>query len=110
MHQIDGSGPKAHSILDPRIHLHWERSGGDLAAVRTLFTLHVMLVQKQAGRWRIHHLSPFDLHRGYRLQLGLAVLTACNRMHDHLIGALTPHQRLAWMVLLSTWLLPALLA
>lgn len=31
-------------------------------------------------------------------------------MHDHLIGDLTPQQRLAWMALLPTWLLPALLA
>jgi hypothetical protein len=69
-----------------------------------------MLVHEQAGRWHIHHLSTFDLQGLHPLQIVLAVVTAGDRMHDHLIGAGLPLQRRAWVTLLAASFLPALLA
>ena len=110
MHQIQGSRPKTHAILNRRIHSHWERGGGDLLASRTLFALRLMLLHKQAGCWHIHHLSPFDGMGSNLGQILLAVLTAVDRMDDHLVRSWREQQGPAWVTLLSAGVLATFLA
>src|SRR5205085_4308490 len=82
----------------------------DLLALRTLFLLAVMLSHEQTG-WRyIHHLPPLHAARRNLPQIRLALLTAFHRMHNHLIGTGREQQRFAWVALLTTGLLAALLA
>jgi hypothetical protein len=97
----------AQSGLD--VFLDFSEVMGAALAIRTLFPLRLMLVHEQAGRGHIHHYQ-YDLQGLHRLQIVLAVVTAGDGMHDHLIGAGMPHQRRACVILLSASFLPALLA
>ena len=109
LHQVDRHGSHPRPVLDRGIHPGWEKGGCELLAVGALLALSLMLLHDQLRHWHIHHLPTFDLQRGYGLQIRLAVLTAGDGMHEHLIGTGTPHQRLAWVAWLSTRFLPALL-
>jgi hypothetical protein len=110
MHQIEGRGPKTHAVLDRCLHPRWEGGGGDLLAVGTLFALRLMLLHEQAGRWHIHHLSTFDGIGSNLSQILLAVLTAVDRMDDHLVRSWREHQGPAWVTLLSACFLATFLA
>src|SRR2546426_7079844 len=110
MHQIQSSRPKTHAILDRCLHPRWESGGGDLLASRTLFALRLMLLHQQAGRWHIHHLPSFDGMGRNLSQIPLAVLTALDRMDDHLVRSGREHQCPAWVTLLSAWFLATFLA
>jgi hypothetical protein len=108
--QVDRHGCNPWAILHRRTHLCGKGGDGDLLALRTLFLLAVMLPHQQTGWRHIHHLSALH-HAGRDMpQVRLAVLTAFHRMHHHLIGTRREQQRFAWVTLLTTRLLPALLA
>jgi hypothetical protein len=110
LQQIQSRRPKMHAILDRCLHPRWESGGGDLLASRTLFALHLMLVHEQAGCWHIHHLPSFDGMGSNLNQIPLAVLTALDRMDDHLVRRWREHQGPAWVTLLSAWFLATFLA
>jgi hypothetical protein len=110
MHQIQGRRPKTHAILDRCLHPRWESGGADLLASRTLFALRLMLLHEQAGCWHIHHLPSFDGMSCNLNQIPLAVLTALDRMDDHLVRSGREQQGSARVTLLSPWFLAAFLA
>ena len=110
LHQAhcDGSAPRP--VLDRSTDFLGKRGQTDVMAAQALFLLGLMLDNQQSRAGDIHDLPTLDGSGWDRLQVLLTVLTPRERMHHDLIGRQGEAQAVAWMVLLPSWFLPALLA
>ena len=110
LRQIDSNRSKGWSILDRSGDPCRKGSFGDTGAVRADFLLGLVLNDQQPFWGHIQDLTAFELQGHHRLQIGLALRTRLDLMHDDLIGSGHLKERIAFMACLCPWLLLALFA